>query len=162
MLVDVVALDQDGAALEDLRSIAEAGSGEVISADNAALAEAFGAEADVLATQVLVTAELPASVQAEQAQIQVSLPSSEGDLSISAFATVRGPVAPSVAPVERAWTPPGWALYAGVGAFGLGLVALLALRGPPAGPAGHAERAADGVRRRDGRRTRRGHRRRCR
>ena len=130
MLVDVVALDQGGPALSELRSIADAGSGKVISADSEALAEAFSAEADVLATQVLVTADLPSTVQAEQAQIQVVLPSSGGELTISAYATVRGPVTPTVTPLERAWTPPAWALYAGVGAFGLGLVALLALAVP--------------------------------
>ncbi len=112
----------------DLRSIAEAGSGEVISADSDALAETFCDEADVLATQVLVTAELPAEVRRSRPRSPSPCRRPEGDLT---HRGLRAPCAdrsaPSVAPLERAWAPPGWVLYVGVGAFGLGLVALLAL-----------------------------------
>ncbi len=132
VLVDVVALEQRGPDVAALRSLAAAGSGDVVSADSAALAETFSAEADVLATQVLVTAQVPDSVDSEQAQLTVTLPSSGGDITTSAFATVRGPVAPTVAGQDRSWAPPGWVMYGGIGAIALGLVALLALAVPSA------------------------------
>ena len=57
--VDVVAIAQTGAALEALESMAEAGGGAVISADPQALRQAFATEAETLANQVLVTAQVP-------------------------------------------------------------------------------------------------------
>ena len=72
LLVDVVALEQSGAALDALGELARAGNGRVISADSNALAETFSAEADVLATQVLVTAQVPATENGAQGTIKVS------------------------------------------------------------------------------------------
>ncbi len=130
VLLDVVALEQEGPDVAALRSLATAGAGAVISADSAALAEAFSAEADVLATQVLVTAQVPGSVDSEMAQLTVTLPSSDGDITTSAFTTVRGPVLPTMAAPDRSWAPPAWVMYGGIGAIALGLVALLALAVP--------------------------------
>ncbi|HYG91960.1 MAG TPA: vWA domain-containing protein, partial [Nocardioides sp.] len=49
-LVDVVSLDQTGPALDALRQMTEAGNGRVVEASGGALAEAFAAEAELLAS----------------------------------------------------------------------------------------------------------------
>ncbi len=129
VLTDVVALEQDGAALEALQQLATAGNGQVISSDPAALQAAFAAEADVLARQVLVTATLPSGFSKTEATIKVTLPTSTGSVSAEAFSTVE-PGATQLASAPRSWTPPSWALYAGPGALALGLVLLVALLAP--------------------------------
>ena len=120
VLVDVVALEQDGTALDALQQLADAGEGRVISSDPAALQAEFAAEADVLARQVLVTATLPSGFDKTEATIKVTLPTSTGSVSAEAFSTVE----PAAEQLVRAreWTPPSWALYAGPVALGLGLV----------------------------------------
>ena len=75
-LVDVVSLDQENkpkatAALSDL---AAAGQGAVIESTGDALGEAFAAEAEVLADQILVTAPLPDGFDAEEATVTITLP----------------------------------------------------------------------------------------
>lgn len=137
-LVDVVALDQKNkpkaeAALTDL---AEAGQGQVIASTGEALADAFEAEADVLARQVLVTAPLPAGFDAEAATVSVTLPTPDGDLVASAFAKIQdapeeetGPTTQPIDPSEG-WQLPTWALYAGILVFGLGVLATAILLVP--------------------------------
>jgi tight adherence protein B len=127
LLLDVVALEQSGSDLEALERLADAGNGQVINADRAALAEAFSAEADVLAAQVLVTAQVPDGERRSQGTIELRLPSSQGDITASAYTTIQGEVTPAaVAPApDRGWSPPHWMMYAGVGAVGLGLIGLL-------------------------------------
>ncbi len=129
VLVDVVALEQDGTAREALQQLATAGQGQVISSDPAALQAAFAAEADVLARQVLVTATLPSGFSKTEATIKVTLPTSTGSVSAEAFSTVE-PGATQIVSAPRSWTPPSWALYAGPGALALGLVLLVALLAP--------------------------------
>ena len=131
VLVDVVALDQNGGALEALQQLATAGQGQVISSDPAALQAAFAAEADVLARQVLVTATLPSGFKKTEATIKVTLPTSTGSVSAEAFTTVEPGAAQLVR--ARSWTPPSWALYAGPGALALGLVFLVVLMVPRKG-----------------------------
>jgi tight adherence protein B len=131
ILVDVVALDRTGKGLEPLQKIAEAGSGELISADPAALQEAFSSEADALARQVLVIAELPDSVTATEGNIEVTLPSGDTKLTASAFVPLRA-AAPkpddsnlSVATGGRFdLTLPPWAMYAGVGLLGASMIVI--------------------------------------
>ena len=53
--------------------MAEAGDGCVISADSAALQEAFADEADVLARQVVVVASLPEGLEATEGNVSVTL-----------------------------------------------------------------------------------------
>jgi tight adherence protein B len=143
LLVDVVALEQSGPDLEALEQLAQAGNGRVISADSAALAETFSAEADVLATQVLVTAQVPGTESGTQGTIKVTLPSSAGDITASAYTTIQGQIVPDAAATDRSWSPPDWVMYAGVGAIGLGLIALLVLLVPsPAGPLSVVDRVA--------------------
>ncbi len=128
VLADVVALEQDGKALEALQQLAAAGQGQVISSDPAALQAAFAAEADVLARQVLVTATLPSGFDKTEATIKVTLPTSNGSVTAEAFSTVE-PAGQELVR-QRAWTPPSWALYAGPAALALGLAFFAALLVP--------------------------------
>ena len=91
VLVDVVAIAQDGPALEALEAMAEAGSGAVISADPQALRETFADEAEALASQVQVTARIPESVVASEAEVSVSLPVGTEVLTATAFTTIAEP-----------------------------------------------------------------------
>ena len=129
VLVDVVALEQRPNRLANLERLAEAGGGTVVNTGSGQLNEAFSARADVLATQVLVTAQLPDGVSAEQAEVAVTIPSDQGDITAAAFTTVRGSGglggAAPLAADEGGWSPPSWAMYGGVLAIGLGLVVLL-------------------------------------
>jgi tight adherence protein B len=127
VLVNVVGLEQRGAAVDALEQLAAAGEGSLINADSEALEEAFSDEADVLARQVLVTAEVPESVTAAEATVTVSLGSDSGVLTAEAFtpigqATASGPdQAPQDEPLVLgdAW------MLGGLGALGLGLLALM-------------------------------------
>lgn len=119
-LVDVVAVDE---AADDtaLGALADAGNGQVLSADPTALATTFGDEARALARQVLVTAQVPSSVTATSASIEVSF----GDTTASAFGKVRAEGPPTVAAAATGMAIPEWALIAGVVALGLGIAVLL-------------------------------------
>jgi tight adherence protein B len=137
-LVDVVSLDRKGparaaAALEDL---AAAGQGRVIVASGDELAATFASEAEVLADQVLVTAPLPPGFDAAEANVEITLSTTSGELVARAFARIQDAPAEDVAappaPVDRdaGWQAPEWALYAGIGVFGLGLLAAAVLLVP--------------------------------
>lgn len=146
VLVDTVALEQSRASEGALQELAVAGGGRVISADSAALGKAFAQEAAVLARQILVTAQLPGTSGNAEASLAVALPTDTRTLTARAFTTVReaapapGPVVPTLDP---GWSPPGWVMYAGVLAVGLGLVSLLVLLIPSApAPMSPAERVS--------------------
>ncbi len=130
VLADVVALERSGprADLAALQELADAGQGQVISTDPAALQAAFAAEADVLARQVVVTAKLPSGFDKTEATIKVTLPTSAGSVTAEAFSTVE-PGTPELVR-DSAWTPPRWSLYAGPGALALGLVLIVVLLMP--------------------------------
>ncbi|MCW2766924.1 MAG: hypothetical protein JWO11_2883 [Nocardioides sp.] len=133
LLVDVVALDQSGKDTQALQALATAGNGQVINAGRSALAAAFSAEADLLARQVLVKAQTPAGVSGTEATVVVTLPTANGNISAQAFTTVRSGAAPVVlapAAVPAGSGPPGWVMYAGVVAFGVGLLFVLTLLVP--------------------------------
>ncbi|MEJ7832600.1 MAG: type II secretion system F family protein [Nocardioides sp.] len=148
LLVQVVALDQSGPELAALRDLAAAGGGEVLNADSDALAATFSAEAAVLANQVLVIAQVPDDVTASEASIDITLPSEAGEILASAFSIVRSTAVSPASPLpdqsrDRGVTVPGWVMYAGIGALGVGLVALLMLLVPAApGPMSIADRVA--------------------
>ena len=137
VLLDVVALDQKPRLLAPLEALAEAGQGSVISADPAALREAFAAEADELARQVLVTLAVPEGVTGSEASVAVTLGSSDGELRAEAYAPVRsaqdaqGPATDlAVATQQAALSLPSWAMYAGVAAVGLGILGVMLLLVP--------------------------------
>ncbi|WP_426244142.1 type II secretion system F family protein [Nocardioides sp. LHG3406-4] len=134
VLTDVVSLEQAGDAVEPLSLMAAAGDGQVISADSGALADTFSAEADVLARQVLVTANVPASVTATDATVAVSLQAGATTLTAEIFAPVRERTAkPATTPLP---SPPGtdsaiqiplWGVYTGVGLVGIGLLGFISM-----------------------------------
>ncbi|WP_418062762.1 type II secretion system F family protein [Pimelobacter simplex] len=135
--VHAVGLDLGEKQLTPLRTLATAGKGEVITASGAALAQTFAAEAEALADQVLVTAPLPDGFDAELANVEVSLPTASGTLVARALAPVQSAGSASVTPApqptltdERGWVAPGWLLWAGLGAFALGLLAVAVLLVP--------------------------------
>ncbi|QZY28013.1 type II secretion system F family protein [Nocardioides coralli] len=132
-LVNVVSLEQRGRAERALEAIATAGAGTVISADADALGQAFSAEADVLARQVLVTAEIPEGVTAAEGTVSVTLGSDQGDVTASAFtsigASTAAPGAPAIAADDPLTLDSTW-LYAGLGALGGGLLVTLLLLAP--------------------------------
>jgi tight adherence protein B len=123
--VNVVSLEQDPP--DALAELADAGEGESISADPEALAAAFSAQADVLARQVLVTAEVPSSVTAAEATVEVTLGSDQGDLSAEAFTPI-GDATTTAPPVAESSSPlvltSSW-FYGGLAAVGLGLIGLM-------------------------------------
>ncbi|MEZ0581034.1 type II secretion system F family protein [Nocardioides sp. MH1] len=137
-LVDVVSLDQAGKpkAVAALDALAEAGQGQVIESTGSALADAFAAEAEVLAHQILVTAPLPAGFDATEATVAITLPTAGGDLVAHAFAKIQDaadtPAAPSLEPVnpDDGWDVPVGAFYAGILIFGVGLVTAAVLLVP--------------------------------
>lgn len=128
--VDVVALDQKAKKLAPLEAMAEAGDGTVISADSAALQEAFANEADVLARQVVVVASLPEGFDATEGNVAVSLPAGGSTLTASAYATLANAASDSdAAPTPQyvsagGFTLPAWAMYAGAALLGLSMVVL--------------------------------------
>lgn len=100
VLLDVVALQQRGPAASALQLLAQQGRGRVLdAAAPTALTAAFEAEAEALARQVAVTAELPDDVPADgNADVTVSLPAADGTLSAAAYL----PVTRSADPEARA------------------------------------------------------------
>jgi tight adherence protein B len=143
VLLDVVALEQQGAAKAALEELADAAEGRVIDSDPDALRQAFTEEADALARQVLVTAELPESVTDEEASVSVSLPAGDEILVADAFAAVRAGTAETesssdlTSPVSAdpgLIIPQTW-MYGGLAGLGLGLLLLVYLLIPrPAAP----------------------------
>ncbi|GAB2985244.1 type II secretion system F family protein [Nocardioides montaniterrae] len=136
--LDAVALGLTTGQKQVLGRLAAAGKGSVIRSTGSALTQAFQAEADVLAHQVLVTAPLPAGLKGHQANVAVTVPTSTGTLSASVLAPITPTAAtPATAPSlasDSGWGAPGWLLYAGTAVLALGLVgaALLLVPGKPA------------------------------
>jgi tight adherence protein B len=139
VLLDVVALEQTGAAKTALEELADAAEGRVIDADPKALREAFTDEADALARQVLVTAELPESATGDEASVSVSLPTDDTTLVADAFAAVRsdnpaksistsGSASPASA--DPGLVVSGTWMYGGLAAVGFGLLLMLYLLVP--------------------------------
>ncbi|MFN8191469.1 MAG: type II secretion system F family protein [Nocardioidaceae bacterium] len=128
LLVDVVALDQNGKALRSLETLADSGNGKVIQSDPAALSEAFSSEADALSRQVLVTATMPSGIKDTEGNVEVTLATSSGDLTATAFAPLaakaEAPADPTAALKSGAsfLTLGNWAMWAGLAAITVGLV----------------------------------------
>lgn len=135
--VDVVALAQSEEELQKLETIATAGSGETLEADDPeALGSLFAREADALARQLLVAAELPANFDGVESSVTVEVTAGSQTFVDSAFAKVRLASAPQANP-EKPTTPAKTFLISepimlvGLGAAGiaLGIVVLVALGG---------------------------------
>lgn len=129
--VDVVSLEQGNQPPAPLAEMAEAGSGIVISAaDPAALSDAFSSEADTLARQVLVTAEVPDSVGNADATVEVTLQAGGSSYTAAAFVSVASPQAsvstlPAAARVDRGVSVSQPLMYGAVFAIGLGLIGVI-------------------------------------
>lgn len=124
--VDVVALHDDTEALASLESFAEAGNGTVIPADADALTTAFNDEAAALSRQVLVTAQIPESVTADEATVVLSADGA----STSRAVVIRDGDATDVPSSTSSEDDSGLqisrpVMYAGLAALGLGLLLLL-------------------------------------
>jgi len=132
VLVDVVSVGRASAEDSALQQLADAGDGQVITADAEALREEFTREADILSRQILVTAELPDAVTDDEATVTVTLAAEPTSLTAQAFAAVRSadesstPAPTTAAPttdrglaISRTW------MMGGVAALGLGLLILL-------------------------------------
>lgn len=149
VLVDVVALQQRGAALAALEAMATVGNGQVIESSGNALTAAFAREADLLASQILVTAPLPDGFAASEATVEVTLPTDGPDLVASALAPIQDVSDDTPAPLPAAadpasgWDVPGWLLYVGIGVLAVGAVtvAVLLVPGKPE-PMSIADRVA--------------------
>jgi tight adherence protein B len=130
--VDVVALDQGRTPPSSLQTLATAGGGALLSAnDPKALTEVFAAQARILAKQLLVTAELPASLKNPEGTVTVAVDAGGETYTDSAFVTLRTQRAPAT-PTAAPEPPPAPLLaissklmFAGLGVAGLGVLALL-------------------------------------
>jgi tight adherence protein B len=130
VLVDVLSVDHEGGTA--LAELATAGGGGVIAADSDALREELTKEADTLSRQVLVTAEVPDEVTANEATVSVTLAAEPATLTAQAFADIRDGDAPAAssssttsAPTEYGLVVPRTLMLGGVAAVGLGLLILL-------------------------------------
>lgn len=138
LIVDTVALDQGGVGVPGLAELAEAGDGQVVPADPAALRAAFAAQAQSLAEQVLVTATVPAAVReagTTEAELVVTLGRADGtgDVVAESYSPLTAQDAPVAAPAPARAAPmllPTWAAYAGPAVLGVGLILLLVLLVP--------------------------------
>jgi tight adherence protein B len=98
--VDVVSLQKGDEGNRPLNEIASAGKGTMLAAaDPAALTAAFAKEADVLARQLVVTAQLPAGSDATSSDVTVTVPTSAETFTAAAYVPVRTAAkAPSTCP----------------------------------------------------------------
>jgi tight adherence protein B len=87
--VDVVSLDQSAQAEARLGRIADASGGTVVDADTKALAQVFSAQADALASQLLLSFSSPLASEAE-ATVEVTLTAGDQTYGDSAFVTMPG------------------------------------------------------------------------
>lgn len=141
--VDVVGIQQDGEALAALQALADAGGGEVISADPQALQATFAEQAAALARQVLVTVQVPRSVERTEATLKVTLPTADGTVTAEAFTTVRSAALSETITRDTAWSPPAWVMYAGPAAVGLGLILAVMLLVPKPKTVSAADRVSE-------------------
>ncbi len=138
--VDVVSLQQGDSGITALVDIARAGNGTVLDAtDPKALTAAFAEEADVLARQIVVTAEVPDGVPGSSADVRVTVPVGAESFTASAYLPVRtaGAEKDPAAPLSTGPVPVSTAglaittpmMLTGVAALGGGLIAMILLLG---------------------------------
>jgi tight adherence protein B len=127
--VDAVALDQSEADSAPLRAMTEAGAGEVIPANPEALTAAFTAEADSLARQILVTAQIPQGFSGTEATVVITAKDGSTTMRAESFSVVRGESGPSLktpsSSDETGLQIPREAMYGGLAAIGFGLLVLI-------------------------------------
>ncbi len=136
-VVDVVSLQEGDEANRPLNDIATAGRGTMLTADDPeALTAAFAEEADALARQVVVTAQLPAGSDTTSANVTVTIPTSTQLFRASAYLPVR--TAADLAAEQSAVVGPQpvvagpldlspMVMYGAVAAMALGVLGLIAV-----------------------------------
>jgi tight adherence protein B len=135
--VDVVSLQKGDEANQPLKAIATAGKGTVLTtADPAALTAAFSREADALAHQIVVTAQLPPGFEDTSSNVDVSVPTSAQTFSTSAYLPVRSAADIAAEKATASKPQPVQAgrlaisksmVLGGVGAIGVGLMGVVAI-----------------------------------
>ena len=133
--VDVVSLQQGDEANQPLNAIASAGEGTVLTtADPAALTAAFQREADALARQIVVTAQVPDTLNGTSSNVEVSVPTDAETYTTAAYVPVRSAADLRAAEAAAAAPQPVQAspfevsrnmVLAGVGAIGVGLLGVI-------------------------------------
>ena len=144
--VNVVSLQRGDEANAPLNAIADAGKGTMLTTeDPAALTAAFAKEADALARQIVVTAQVPPSSSQSSANVQVKVPTVEETFTAAAYVPVRlvdttasegagqtRPQAVTSGPLELSTN----VMYGAVGAIAVGLLGIIVLIGTGRGKAG--------------------------
>lgn len=126
VIVDVVSLDRSPPGEATLKKIAAASGGKVIGTDAAALSEVFTAQADALASQLLVEFP-PPDTSNEEASLEVSLKASGVTYADAAFVMLERTFdSPRVVDVGDPLVGPR-AMLLGAMALGVGLAGILAL-----------------------------------
>ena len=127
VVVDVVALAQSAEQQATLEGLASAAGGQVIPADATALGAVFSAQAEALASQVLVTFDLPDGVSGDQS-VEATLTAGGTTFTDSALVSLAssqtGDLLKTVVPDAPLLGSGG--LMAGALALGLGLAGVLA------------------------------------
>ncbi|GAA5137168.1 hypothetical protein GCM10023339_77110 [Alloalcanivorax gelatiniphagus] len=131
VVVDVVALAQSAEQQATLDGLASAAGGQVIPADPDALGSVFAAQAEALASQVVVTFALPSGISGEQ-DVETSLSAGGTTFTDSAFVTLASSATSSSSASAPKVVEPGKPLIGrngfliGAVVFGLGLAGVLA------------------------------------
>ena len=127
VVVDVVALGQSAEQQATLEGLASAAGGQVIPAEATALGAVFSAQAEALASQVLVTFELPDDISGDQS-VETSLSAGGTTFTDSALVSLASAPSSDQLTVVTPGKPllGGSALMIGVLALGLGLAGVLA------------------------------------
>ena len=135
--VNVVSLQSGDEANAPLNAIADAGKGTMLTtADPAALTAAFAKEAEDLARQIVVTAQVPAGSDEISSNVLVTVPTADETFTASAYVPVRSakdiaaekasrarPQAVSAGPLDLSRN----VMYGAVGAILVGLLGMVAL-----------------------------------
>ena len=133
--VNVVSLQRGDEANAPLNAIAKAGKGTMLTtADPAALTAAFAKEADDLARQIVVTAQVPAGYDETSSNVLVTVPTADETFTASAYVPVQS--AQAIAAEKASQTRPQQVragpldlsadvMYGAVGAIGVGLLGMI-------------------------------------
>jgi len=133
--VNVVSLQKGDEANAPLNAIARAGKGTMLTTeDPAALTAAFAKEADDLARQIVVTAQVPPGFDETSSNVLVTVPTTDETFTASAYVPVRSakeiaaekasqarPQQVSAGPLDLSAN----VMYGAVGAIGLGLIGMI-------------------------------------
>ncbi|MFG2056844.1 type II secretion system F family protein [Micromonospora sp. NPDC048930] len=131
---DVVAAQATAAGLTNLRAIAQAGGGNLLTAaDNAALAQKFRAAASTFSVLLTVEAQVPNSLAQRSADLAVTVAVAGQPLAVSVPVTFADPLPESAAAGPRLARTglPAWAIWVIAGACFVGLLVLVLLMAWP-------------------------------